>query len=88
MSVAKASLRVHYLCRALVGKQLSEESLGEAIVFQLFMVVRVFRCKGSLYYLATVVDYDVQLEAVEPSYRAFPLNAQLFIVLWLCISFI
>ena len=52
-----------------VGEELSEEFLREVLVFQRFTVVRVSRRKGPLYYLASVVDYDVQLEAVEPPHR-------------------
>ena len=57
-----------------VSEYLSEQPLGEALVFQRFTVVGVSRRKGPLYNLATVVDYDVQLEAVEPSHRALALG--------------
>lgn len=51
-----------------VSKYFSEKPLSECLVFQRFTVVSVSRHKGSLFYLTTVVDYDVQLEAIEPSY--------------------
>lgn len=43
-----------------VSKQLSEQSLGEVLVFQRFTFIRVARCKRLLYYLSAVVDDDVQ----------------------------
>lgn len=57
-----------------VSEYLSKQPLSESPVFQRFTVVSVPRRKGPLYYLAPVVDYDVQLEAVEPSHRALALG--------------
>lgn len=57
-----------------VSKQLSEQSLGEVVVFQWFTVIRVARCKRPLYYLSAVVDNDVQLESEEPAHRALALG--------------
>lgn len=67
------SAKVPGLCIP-VSEYLSKQPLGEVTVSQRFTVVGVARRKGPLYYLATVVDYDVQLEAVEPSHRAFALG--------------
>lgn len=57
-----------------VRKQLSEQSLGEVLVFQRFTVIRVARCKRPLHYLSAVVDDDVQLEPEEPAHRALALG--------------
>ena len=54
---------------ALVSEYFSEQSSSEVLVFQRFTVVCVSRRKNPLYYLATVVDYDVHLEAVPPSHH-------------------
>ncbi len=57
-----------------VGEYLSEQSLSEVLVFQWFTVVRVSQRKGPLYYLVTFVDYDVQLESVEPAHRTLAIG--------------
>ena len=57
-----------------VSEYLSKQPLGDVLVFQRFTVVGVSRRKDQLYYLATVLDYDVQLEAVEQSHRALALG--------------
>lgn len=57
-----------------VSEYLSEQPLSEAPVFQRFTVVSVPQRKDPLYYLATVIDYDVQFEAVELSHHALALG--------------
>lgn len=51
-----------------VGEDLSEQVLFESVVFQRLSVVHVPRRERPLYYLAPVVDHDVQFESVEPSH--------------------
>lgn len=60
-----------------VGEDFSEDPLRELLVLQRIAVINVTWGKHPLDYLPMIVYDDVQLEAVEPSHRAFVQRAGL-----------
>ena len=55
-----------------------EELLREFAIFQRRPVIYVSRCKLPLYDFSNFIDYEMQLESVEPAHRTLPLGSPSF----------